>query len=209
MDIHNEAIKQQIAVVEGERKQTLEALNKLYDLDIIYPKYRSLMAVSMFCEYYDTGRRTVLSGINGMYDLYETELASQKIIQSLSEVNKNLGTIVYKLDTISSQLRHIAGNQYLVYMAVAQGNEIARTISEKTSSLISKSASMVSKMDDVEKTLSGIKAASEKTAHNSEMAAYNSEMIAYNTEATSRRVNAMAKIEEYEFSLRHPAFPSV
>lgn len=105
-----------------------DSLNKLYSVGIIYPKYRDLVAVTMFCEYMDAGRREKLEGVGGMYDLYEQEIATKEITNNLEDINSNLRKISSQLDHVSYQLSGIIRNQHMLYKSVEKGNEISDTI---------------------------------------------------------------------------------
>lgn len=192
---YNQGITEQIELAIKEKESTEMALRRLYDTGIIFHKYRGIVPVTMFCEYMDSGRRTELEGVHGMYDLYEQELLGQQIVNSISEVNRSLRYISYQIGGIANQLSGIARNQIMLHEEIARGNEISRRISQDTSEMLSQSAAMLSSVEEIEMKLRAI----HKT----------SEMSAYNTEVTARRVDAIAKIEEYEYSLRHPMFPSV
>lgn len=193
--LFNKGIAKQVAILSAERNATEAALQRLYSTNVIYPKYRGIVPITMFCEYMNSGRRTELEGVHGMYDLYEMELLGKQIVDKLSDINRTLNYISYQIGGISSQLVGIQRNQILLYEEVARGNEIATRISQDTNTLLERSASMVSAMSNIVHEIGALRTSSEMTA--------------FNTEATARRVDAIAKIEEYEYSLRHPMFPSV
>lgn len=193
--LFNKGIDKQVAILGAEKNATEAVLQQLYSTGVIYPKYRGIVPVTMFCEYMDSGRRTELEGVHGMYDLYETELLGKQIVGQLSSINHTLKYISYQIGGISSQLVGIQRNQILLYEEVARGNEIATKISQSTNTLLEQSASMASAMSNIGHEIGALRSSSEMTA--------------FNTEATARRVDAIAKIEEYEYSLKHPSFPSL
>ena len=186
--LYNQGIEKNIALLEDEKAKTKAALTRLYDSGIIYPKYQGLVPVTTFCEYMDSGRRTALEGINGMYDLYESELLGQKIVSELSKVNNTLSYISYQIGGIASQLTGIARNQILLYEEVAKSNDIAKRIAQDTSLLLEHSASAVNMMSNLNEKIASIEMSTEMSAYNSEIAA--------------NRLDALSKIDEYEFSLR-------
>ena len=51
-----------------------EHLQKIYDKNIIFPKYRNLTMVCSLYEYICAGRFTELEGPNGAYNCLETEI---------------------------------------------------------------------------------------------------------------------------------------
>ena len=134
-----------------------EGLNKLYSYNIIYPKYRNLVAISSFFEYLESGRCTSLEGANGAYNLYEAEIRSNQVIAQLNEVIKSL--------------EQIKENQYLIY--------------SKLCSIDNQLSSLNVKMNAALKSLDSIQTSSKITAQNMEKVAENSEIIAYNTEKTA------------------------
>lgn len=99
--------KQNSILSESEEKlkiiqqDTELALKKVYSIDIIYPKYRNFVAMSSIYEYFDSGRCTTLAEA---YNLYETEVRMNRIIE--------------KLDIIISKLDEIKQNQYYMYNAI-------------------------------------------------------------------------------------------
>jgi len=65
-------------------------LHQLYKANIIHPKYRGLIPVSMFYDYVDTGRCSTLTGHEGAYNIYESELRDQIIFDKLDKINNNI-----------------------------------------------------------------------------------------------------------------------
>lgn len=99
----------------------VEKKNKLYSLDIIYGKYRNLVAVSQFVDYLESGRCTKLTGPDGAYNLFESEMKQNIIIESLETINQNLGTIMQ--------------NQYMLYSALQENNRILSRIEDNTATI--------------------------------------------------------------------------
>lgn len=85
-------------------KQTKDSLAQLYARDIIYPKYRTLPALTSIYEYLITGRCEELAGPHGAYNLYE------------DEVRKD--TVISQLNTVIENLEQIRQNQYMLYEQV-------------------------------------------------------------------------------------------
>ena len=92
------------STIQPHINQTKELLDKLYNKNIIYPKYCTLPALTSIYEYFMTGRCTELTGPHGAYNLYE------------DEVRKD--TIINKLDTVIENLEQIRHNQYMLYQQV-------------------------------------------------------------------------------------------
>lgn len=87
-------------------KNTINALNQLYKADIIFPKYRNLVAISSFYEYFESGRCNTLTGHEGAYNIYENEI--------------RLNHIIEQLDVVIEKLDEIKRNQYMLYDAIRQ-----------------------------------------------------------------------------------------
>ena len=108
-------IQKQINTARSVYSQTEARLKQAYGLGVIHPKYRNLVAVARFYEYFDTGRCNALQGHEGAYNIYETEIRLDKIITDL--------------DDIKNQLEQIRANQYTIYQAVKEGVNISNRIS--------------------------------------------------------------------------------
>lgn len=91
------------------REELNQALIIFYHLDVIYPKYRNLVAVTTIYEYLASGRCDTLEGADGAYNLYEMELRQNIIIGQLSSV----------LDS----LEQIKSNQFTLYNEIKEANQ--------------------------------------------------------------------------------------
>ena len=98
-----------------------KTLEQLYSSDIIFSKYRNLVSVSQFYEYFMSGRCTTLEGHEGAYNLYENE-ARQDII-------------ITKLDRVISLLEEIRDTQYQLLEAISESNALLRDIANNTAAL--------------------------------------------------------------------------
>ena len=98
---------------------TLEnALEKIYDENIIFPKYRNLVAITAINEYLMSGRCDKLEGPDGAYNLYEMELRQNIIIAQLSSIIDNL--------------EQIRNNQFSLYQELQQSNYTINEILAET-----------------------------------------------------------------------------
>lgn len=125
-----EFVKKQVLQLDSPIIETEELLEELYSLDIIFPKYRNLPAICMFYEYFASGRCTELSGPNGAYNLYETELRQNVIID--------------KLDAILGSLEDIRQNQYILYTEVSKVAAVLPSISMDIKNMLNASMSIAS-----------------------------------------------------------------
>lgn len=135
--------------------QTRQVLEKLYASDVIFPKYRNMIAICTIYEYFATGRCTTLVGADGAYNLYESEL------------RQNL--IIGKLDTIISQLEEIKQNQYTLYTELQKTNSIMKGIYKNVTNILNS----VEQIEDATKNI----------AYSSYITSYCAQVTAQNTEA--------------------------
>lgn len=103
-------IDDRISNVKKDLKDVEKTMSKYYDLDVIYPKYRNLVALTTFIEYLESGRCKSLYGYTGCYNVYEQELRQN--------------TIIGKLDQVLIQLDQIKKVQFATYLAIQQSNAI-------------------------------------------------------------------------------------
>lgn len=110
-DAANEVVHQ----FDAPLAESKELLERLYNKDVIFPKYRNMIAMCTIYEYFASGRVSTLEGPDGAYNLYESELRQNLIIN--------------KLENIVTQLEQIKQNQYMLYHELSKTNEILRGIS--------------------------------------------------------------------------------
>ncbi|MDO4333296.1 MAG: hypothetical protein Q4C58_11530 [Eubacteriales bacterium] len=117
-----ENIHSQIEVLVQKRNIIRQTLNQLYQLNVIYPKYRNFIAIATFYEYFDSGRCNSLEGHEGAYNIYENEI--------------RLNAILSKLDDVINHLEEIKNNQYAIYSAINEGNRVAKKLYDNSMRLI-------------------------------------------------------------------------
>ncbi len=104
-----------LAAKHEEAVSKLEkALSDLYAENVIFPKYRNLVAITAINEYLESGRCDKLEGADGAYNLYEMELRQNIIIGQLSNIIDNLEAI--------------RNNQYSLYVELKRANETVEEI---------------------------------------------------------------------------------
>lgn len=86
-----------------------KALRALYDENVVYPKYRNMIAMTTINEYLMSGRCSELEGPNGAYNLYEMELRQNIIINQLANIVSNL--------------EQIRNSQFLLYQELLKAND--------------------------------------------------------------------------------------
>lgn len=94
---------------------TENALEQAYSYNIIYPKYRNMVAICSFYDYFASGRCDMYEGKDGAYNLYESELRQN--------------TIISKLDSIAENLEAIKGSQYALYNKMMEASDTVFDIS--------------------------------------------------------------------------------
>lgn len=130
---------------------TRDLLNRYYNKEIIFPKYRNIIAISSFYEYFVSGRCNTLEGHEGAYNLYENELRQNIIIG--------------KLDEVIVHLERIEDNQYMLYSAIKDGNAQINTLMQEMKKTVN--------------LLENIDSNSAITAYNSKVVMANTEFLAW------------------------------
>lgn len=102
-------VESDIAALTKKYNDTLDLLNKYYDLNVIYPSYRNIATMAMFAQYLNTGRCSKLEGHEGCYNLYESE--------------KRQDLIITQLDTVLQKLDQIRDNQYELMTTLETSNK--------------------------------------------------------------------------------------
>lgn len=118
--------RKKAALLKTELDRAMKALNateevraRYYAMDVIYPKYRALIPITMFCEYFESGRCSELAGANGAYNIYENE--------------SRLDQIVVKLDDIINRLDQIRESQMMLADLLAECNRELRGLNQTVS----------------------------------------------------------------------------
>ena len=115
--IKKEASKEIVKILYDAKSAMWSAQSKLeilYDKNVIFPKYRNLVAVSTFYEYLSSSRCDSLEGPYGCYNLYETESRQNVIIIQMQKILK--------------MLDDIKQNQYCLYQAISEANSSIRNV---------------------------------------------------------------------------------
>lgn len=97
-------IEQCNAEVVPQAQESYKLITYLYDKNIIHPKYQNIVAMAQIYEYFDTGRCTELEGPNGAYNLYESELRANIIIDNLSEIATQLQVFNRNMSTLTNSI---------------------------------------------------------------------------------------------------------
>ncbi len=107
------AVPKKVQLVDAELakatklyQETCDLLQKYYDEGVVFEKYRGMVPICMFHEYLQSGRCSSLTGHEGAYNIYETEL--------------RMNIILVKLDEIIENLKRIEDNQYVLAEAIRE-----------------------------------------------------------------------------------------
>ena len=118
----NKVIGTELNICNKNIEETTKLLDKYYNLDLVFEKYRNLCAVSSFLEYLKSGRCETLEGSEGAYNLYENEL--------------RMNIIIDKLDIVIEHLEQIEKNQYLLYDALNKSIKTTKMLTSTCNRLI-------------------------------------------------------------------------
>lgn len=104
-----EILLQEINSIKESLEETKNTLRKVYEVGILYKKYWSIIPVTRFYEYFESGRSNTFKGHEGAYEIYEKEI--------------RLDRISGKLDDIISRLDRIREGQFQLYQVINEGNQ--------------------------------------------------------------------------------------
>ena len=110
-------LNQELTELISLYKETKATLDIYYDKNIVFPKYRNLVAISSFHEYLSSGRCSCLEGHEGAYNIFEDEILHKIIIR--------------KLDEVIEHLENIESNQYMLYSAIKESDRETNRIGQE------------------------------------------------------------------------------
>ena len=158
-----DTVDREVTEAETLLEKAYQSRNQLYGMDVIFGKYRNLVAVSTFYEYLMSGRCTKLEGTDGAYNIYEGEIRADRIIAQLD-------TVITKLDAIKD-------NQYVLY--------------EKMSEINSNLSWMSDTMDKISDSMETVAENTATIAENSEQIAYNTAATAFYAKRNAELTDAL------------------
>ena len=159
----NDMLLQEIAEVKETLQKLFDTKRQLESLDIIYPKYLNFVALSTMSEYLAIGRCSALTGPNGAYNLYESEIRADRVIA--------------QLDKVIDSLEQIKENQYKTYSLLKEVKDNISDVSEKMNNA-------VIALNNTQNYTKAIK-------ENSDVIAYNTAKTAYYTKVNNQLTNAL------------------
>ena len=164
-------IQDQINEAKDALLDQYNCLNTLLEPGILFPKYNDIIAWSTMYEYFLTGRVSELTGPNGAYNLYE------------SEVRAN--TIISKLDVIINKLDAIRDNQYMLYKAITDANATLNKMSKSLESVTALVGETNKLIDTTNRSIKENNSISNNTNMLLERISRSNEAIAYNAQKTA------------------------
>ena len=170
-------------------KKVMKAKNELYSYNVIYKKYRNLIALSSIYEYLDSGRCDALVGAHGAYNLFEKEARANEII--------------IKLNVIIKSLEKIRTNQYILYSELKQVNDNLQTINKSLSDVIDEISQINTNLEKnnsyieiIKNIEAGIFEASLSTAKSTKEIKHNTSITAYYSRLTSENTKRITSIND-------------
>lgn len=163
-------LQKEIDEAEQLLKKFFETRNALYAYNVVFPKYRNIVALSTFCEYLVTGRCSALDGANGAYNLYESECRADMIIS--------------QLNVVIESLEQIKQNQYMIYSEL-------QNIRSELASLNNTMEAAVSSIRNIETNTASMNQKMDKIAESAAVTAHNSAVTAYYSKLNAELTNAL------------------
>lgn len=171
-ELKQKAILQtQIIALQEKLNESKRTLNYIYSVNIIHPKYRGLIPVSSFYEYFTTGICDQLGGADGAYNKYDIESRLDKIIT--------------QLDIVISKLDQIKSNQFMLYSAIKDVQNSNQKLYDSIENMSSTLNFSIDKIRELQK----------QNAKRINAVLNNSEVIAYNLERTRREIEYRNYVE--------------
>ncbi len=158
--LQKSALNTDLQKLEQQHRQTQDVLSKMYDHNIIFPKYRNLVMVCSLYEYICAGRCHALSGCDGAYNILEMEI--------------RLDRMITQLDYVVERLDSICQNQYMLYSVIQESNSRMRSILEATGCM---ARQMESIADQGERQSMALSQQMEKLQKSSAITAYQTERM--------------------------------
>lgn len=163
-------IDTEISSLEEALKKTFQCRNELYSYNVIFGKYRDIVAISTFYEYLMAGRCDSLEGANGAYNIYENEI--------------RMDSIITKLDEIEIKLDEIKATQFMIYNALGSIESSLKTLNQSMEKAVSSLETIDSNTADMNKYL-------EKISDNTDVIAHNTAVTAYYSKVNAELTNAL------------------
>jgi hypothetical protein len=163
-------LDKEIAETEDLLKKSYAARNELYAYDIIFGKYRNVIALSSFYEYLTSGRCMSLEGADGAYNIYENEIRADRVID--------------RLDAVISSLETIKQNQYMMYQELQSINKSLHHLNRSMEKALTS-------IQHIEANTTQMSGYLEHISQNSDVIAHNTAVTAYYSKVNAELTNAL------------------
>lgn len=147
-------LQSELSQINAFLEKSQERLRSIYNKNIIFPKYRNLVAVCSLYEYICAGRCSTLEGHEGAYNIYETEMRLDRIITQLDKVIANLGAI--------------RDNQFMLYSAIQNMNQQSMCILKSTQEMAGQLRSITGQAGNMAVQITELQKTSALTAYHAE-----------------------------------------
>jgi len=166
-----------------------DRLSKIYEKNIIFPKYRNLVALSSLYEYICAGRSYALEGPEGAYNIYEAE--------------RRLNRIVTQLDKIIAHLDVIRDNQFVLFSTIQEINQKYTQLLDAVQATNQQGAKLLDAVDSISIGLSrqeesinnGIDRQTARISTQLKELQKSSALAAYNADRTQRELAYMNRMD--------------
>ena len=122
-DITIPQLNEEIRENEAAAAKVLGALNRYYEPNVVYKKYRGLVPIAAFTEYFDAERCYTLTGPDGAYNIYENEMRMNLINAKLDNVQAGLNLLAKQHSAILTSLNQMNANVRCLVASVDDANE--------------------------------------------------------------------------------------
>lgn len=150
------SLRQEREEVKKSFETVCEALKDIYNENIIYPKYRELIPVTMMCEYLESHRCDTLEGHEGAYNIYESEIRANVIISQLDQVVSSLDSIKsnqYKLHEAILEARHESNRiAHSMMREIASSNQQQIAIAQQNQALLEYNNQVAERIHNIQET---------------------------------------------------------
>lgn len=174
-------LSDEIDMAEKALQETVVCKNQLYSQNVIFPKYRNLVAIASLNEYIMSGRSNSLTGSGGAYDKFEMDCRADRIISQLSEV-------VTSLDAIRE-------GQHMLYTQITAVNKgldkLNKTTEDALNVLTKMDADMYEQTRILNKNVEGLSKKADSIVKNTDIIAYNTAMTAFYTKKNTELTDAL------------------
>lgn len=147
-------IESELDLLRKQHENSKRNLKKIYDQDIIFPKYRNMVLVCSLYEYICSKRcysLEALEGHEGAYNIPEREI--------------RLDHIIMQLDQVIARLDAIKENQYMLYSAIQETNQKAEEILKSTNCVIDRLQNLYISTEKLNAGMASIERTSAATAY--------------------------------------------